>query len=225
MSGITDHRYIRLRRTWIDVTSVASRRDGVMLYRPGRWYLRFVPWLLWLLAIFPWPWRKRFTDILPDVDLLDAVFATIYVGNGTANGKFTVKIRKRDGTAEIVKIARTAGGKAAIAHEADILKRLNGMGGQTPVFLGRERQGDWLIARQSVLPRGRSPLRLQQEHFAFLDELRERGLAHGDFTPWNCSIVKGRLLVWDWEAAGPFVAGKDENWFRGQVKKLLKGDA
>lgn len=30
------HKYIRLRRTWIDVTSVASRRDGAMMYRPGR---------------------------------------------------------------------------------------------------------------------------------------------------------------------------------------------
>lgn len=223
--NIKSHRYIRLRRTWIDVTSVASRRDGVMLYRPGRWYLRFVPWLFGLLAIFPWPWRKRFTDILPGVDLPDAVFATIYVGNGTANGKFTVKIRKRDETTEIVKIARTTGGKSAILHEVDVLKRLGGLEGQVPAFLGMVQQGDWLIARQSVLPRGRSPLRLQKEHFVFLDELKKRGLSHGDFTPWNCSIVNGRLVVWDWEEAGPYVAGKDENWFRGQVKKLLGADA
>lgn len=223
--SVKGHRYVRLRRTWIDVTSIASRRDGVRLYRPGRRHLRVVPWLLGLLAAFPWPGRKRFADILPGVDLPDALFATIYVGNGTANGKFTVKIRKRDGTAEIAKIARTPGGQAAIAHEADVLKRLGGMGGQVPVFLGMERQGDWLLARQSVLPRGRSPRHLRKEHFAFLDELRERGLSHGDFTPWNCAIVKGRLVVWDWEEAGPYLAGKDEDGFRTKVKELLGGGA
>lgn len=223
--SVKGHRYVRLRRTWIDVTSIASRRDGARLYRPGRRYLRVVPWLLGLLAVFPWPGRKRFTDILPGVDLPDALFATIYIGNGTANGKFTVKIRKRDGTAEIAKIARTPGGYAAIAHEADVLKRLDGMGGRAPRFLGMERQGEWLVARQSALPTGRSPVRLQAEHFAFLEELKLLGVSHGDFTPWNCAIVNGRLVVWDWEEAGPYVAGKDENVFRTKVKELLGGGA
>ena len=221
MSDVESHRYIRLRRTWIDVTSSASRRDGAMLYRPGRWYLRFVPWLLWLLAIFPWPGRKRFSDILPGADLSDAEFATIYVGNGSPRAKFTLKVRTRDGSTEIVKAARTPGGREAIEHEADVLKRLDGMDGRTPVFLGMERQGEWLIARQSALPTGRSPVRLQAEHFAFLDELKRLGLSHGDFAPWNCAIVKGRLVVWDWEEAGPCVEGKDASWFRKQVRELL----
>lgn len=223
--SIQDHRYIRIRRTWIDVTSAASRREGALLYRPGRWYLRFVPHLLGALAVFPWPGRTRFSDILPGVGLTDAAFATIYVGNGSPRSKFTLKVRRRDGTEEIVKAARTQGGREAIKHEADVLKRLDGMDGRAPVFLGMERQGDWLIARQSVLPTGRSPLRLQAEHVAFLDELKRRGLSHGDFAPWNCAIVKGRLVVWDWEVAGPYVAGLDEDWFRGQVKRLLGGDA
>lgn len=218
---VASHRYVRLRRTWIDVTSVASRREGAMLYRPGRWYLRFIPHLLGALAVFPWPGRTRFSDILPGVDLPDADFATIYVGNGSLRAKFTLKVRMRDGSTEIVKAARTPGGREAIEHEVEILKRLDGMDGRTPVFLGMERQGDWLIARQSALPTGRSPVRLQAEHLAFLDELKCLGLSHGDFAPWNCAIVKGQLVVWDWEEAGQYVEGKDASWFRKQVRDLL----
>ena len=57
------------------------------------------------------------------------------------------------------------------------------------------------------------------------DELKKLGISHGDFAPWNCSIVGGRLFVYDWEDAGPWVDGKDESWFKGQVKKLLGIDA
>ena len=223
--SIRDHKYIRLRRTWIDVTSFDSRRDGVMLYRPGRWYLRFVPKLLLPLAVFPWPGERRFSDILPGLDLGDVEFATIYTGNGTEKSKFTLKVRLSNGADQIVKAARTSGGKDAIAHEAEILKRLGGMNGQTPILIDIESQGEWLFSRQSVLPKGRSPVHLQKEHFAFLDELNKLDISHGDFAPWNCSVVDGKLYVWDWEDAGPWVEGKDEAWFKSQVKNLLGIDA
>lgn len=222
--SIKDHKYIRLRRTWIDVTSFASRRDGIMLYRPGRWYLRFVPKLLLLLAVFPWPGKRRFSDILPGLDLGDVEFATIYIGNGTEKSKFTLKVRLSNGADQIVKASRASGGKDAIAHEAEILKRLDGMNGQTPILIDIESQGEWLFSRQSVLHRGRSPVHLQKEHFTFLDELKKLGISHGDFAPWNCSIVSGKLYVWDWEDAGEWVDGKDTAWFKKQVKELLGVD-
>jgi len=38
-----------------------------------------------------------------------------------------------------------------------------------------------------------------------VDAFGDRGLAfgrgHGDWTPWNMSVVEGRLVVWDWERA------------------------
>lgn len=37
------------------------------------------------------------------------------------------------------------------------------------------------------------------------------GAWHGDFTPWNCAPVDGRLLVWDWERlANPVPFGYDQ---------------
>jgi len=219
--SIRYHRYIRIRRTWIDVSSIASRRDGVMLYRPGRWYLRFVPKLLSFFAVFPWHGSALFSDILPGLEIPEAKFATIYVGNGTGKSKFTLKVKTYSGEEEIVKAAKTERGKEAIAHEAEVLKQLDGLKGHVPILLGMERQGEWLLSRQSVLPRKRSPVHLQKEHFEFLDELKKIGVSHGDFAPWNCSLVAGKLYVWDWEDAGPWVEGKDEAWFKSQVKKLL----
>ena len=219
--SIANHKYIRLRRTWIDVTSFASRRDGVLLYRPGRWYLRFVPKFLSILAVFPWPWRSRFSEILPRLEIPDAEFATIYIGNGTDKSKFTLRVKTCRGDNEIIKVARTYGGKMAINHEVEILKKLDGMNGQVPILLGVENQGDWLISRQSALQQGKSPVHLQKEHFVFLDSLKKLNISHGDFAPWNCSIVGDKLHVWDWEDAGPWEEGKDEGWFRKQVKELL----
>lgn len=73
--------------------------------------------------------------------------------------------------------------------------------------------------------KGKSPVRMQKEHHEFLEALKKVNISHGDFAPWNCSIVGGKLYVWDWEDAGPWEDGKDEAWFKGQVKKLLGIDA
>lgn len=51
--------------------------------------------------------------------------------------------------------------------------------------------------------------------------LKTKGYSHGDFAPWNCAIVKGRLVVWDWEEAGAYVEGRDERHFMHQVQTLL----
>ena len=81
--------------------------------------------------------------------------------------------------------------------------------------------GIWTWSVQSLLPKGKRPVRLQKTHYEFLAKLKKAGLAHGDFAPWNCSMVGGKLYVWDWEDVGPWEEGKDEEWFKGQVKSLL----
>lgn len=55
--------------------------------------------------------------------------------------------------------------------------------------------------------------------------IKKYGLSHGDSVLWNCSIGDGKLHVGDREDAGPWIDGKDETWFKGQVKKLLGIDA
>lgn len=128
----------------------------------------------------------------------------------------------------IVKIGRTPEAAAAIRNEAAMLKRLMSttLCAQVPVVYGEVgASGIWTWSVQSVLPTGKSPVRLQKEHYAFLDDLKRIGISHGDFAPWNCSIVGGKLYVWDWEDAGPYVEGKDETWFKSQVKRLLGVDA
>lgn len=116
----------------------------------------------------------------------------------------------------------------AIRNEVEVLKKLMAtpLCAQVPVVQGDVgTEGAWTWSVQSVLPKGKSPVRMQREHYAFLDELKKLGISHGDFAPWNCSIVGGKLFVYDWEDAGPWKDGKDESWFKGQVKKLLGIDA
>lgn len=128
----------------------------------------------------------------------------------------------------IVKLGRTPEAGAAIRNEVDVLKKLmaSPLCAQVPVAQGDVGdEGGWTWSVQSVLPKGGSPVRLQREHREFLFELKRLGISHGDFAPWNCSIVGGKLYVWDWEDAGQWEDGKDEAWFKGQVKKLLGIDA
>ena len=116
----------------------------------------------------------------------------------------------------------------AIRNEVEVLKNLMAtpLCAQVPVVQGDVgTEGAWTWSVQSVLPKGKSPVRMQREHYGFLDKLKKLGISHGDFAPWNCSIVGGKLFVYDWEDAGPWKEGKDESWFKGQVKKLLGIDA
>lgn len=229
---LLNHKYLRMRRTWIDTTSDVSRREGVLMYRPGRKYLQVIPKILAKCAMVPWPGNTSFSEILPGFDLekalgIDVEYATIYIGNGSVRSKFTLLVHPKGVEKEslIVKAGNTEGASCAIAQEVEALRRLNGMGGRVPRLVGIGEQDCWCWSAQTVLPKGHSPNRLQKEHYEFLDELKKVGMSHGDFAPWNCSIVGGKLYVWDWEDAGAWEDGKDEAWFKGQVKKLLGIDA
>lgn len=236
--SVLNHQFVRIRRTWVDVTSSASRRDGILLYQPGRKILRIIPWLLGEFSFLPWhkvigrEGVSSFRTILPDFDLERAVgpvnYVTIYTGNGTVKSKFTLLVKLRDSPNQniIVKVGNTSGAAEAIRHEYEVLEKLKGsaLGGQVPQPIALGLQDRWTWASQTVLPRGKSSNCLQVEHFEFLSQLRQIGIRHGDFAPWNCSIVKGMLMVWDWEDAGEWNDGEDERHFRQQVETLLGKD-
>lgn len=171
---------------------------------------------------------------------------TLYMGNDSAKTKLTVMVncfnaypptegcpqrgcpsrgetqRRRD--CLIIKLGRTEAAADAIRNEVKVLRKLadTPLKGQVPVVVGEVgSEGEWTWSVQSVLPKGNSPVRMQKEHREFLEELKRAGFSHGDFAPWNCSIVGGKLYVWDWEDAGEWIAGKDEAWFKKQVRDLL----
>ncbi len=228
---LMNHRYLRLRRTWVDCSSSESRRSGVLLYRPGRKLLRGGVWLLSKMTWFPWPGNATFAEILPGFDLEKALgtavdFATIYTGNGSQKSKYTLFAQCSDGDAVIIKLGCTIDAKEAIRNECTVLRALQDCGvadltGRVPVCLSEGAQGKWNWSAQSVLPRGESPNSLRQEHRDFLEMLKRAHISHGDFTPWNCSIVDGRLVVWDWEDAHTWREGEDETHFKCQVERLL----
>ena len=235
---VIDHRFLKVRRTLIDVSCAESKREGILLYRPGRWWLRWIPVVMGWFAWLPWPgkrleclnvrmfecsnvgevWRKI------EETIGACKFVTIYLGNGSEKSKLTIKARLESGRDVIVKLGNTRAAAGAIRNEWEVLKKLqvSGFGFQVPEEIGDVGcAGEWTWSVQTVLPWGKSPNRLQKEHFEFLEKLKEVGVSHGDFAPSNCAIVKGKLVVWDWEDAGPWVKGKDEGWFRKQVKELL----
>ena len=248
---IKDHRFLGLPaakpRVWIDLSSSESKRAGLAMHSPGRMALR---WAVKVLGWFSWlPIEKIIRGPIKSFEEVDGhevierivegesvnrmvQFLTLYMGNESAKSKLTVMIRvcqrgvsKRD---VIVKLGRTPEASEAIKNEAVMLKRLEDteLLAYVPVVLGDVgHDGIWTWSVQSVLPKGESPVKLRNEHYEFLEELKRIGISHGDFVPWNCSIVGGKLYVWDWEDAGPWVEGKDENWFKSQVKKLLRVDA
>lgn len=152
-------------------------------------------------------------------------YMALYMGNGSRKSKLTVLVKTAHGReAMIVKLGRTALSADAIANEFSTLKALetSPVSSQIPVVYGEMgRLGCWTWSRQSVLPRGESPWKLQKEHFDFLNELKSLGISHGDFTPWNCCIVDGHLLVWDWEDAHTWREGEDEAHFKCQTERLL----
>lgn len=251
--SIVYHNYLGLPaarpRVWIDLSSAASKRAGLAMHSPGRkvlkWAVKVLGWFAWLPIekIIRGP-IKRF-DELDGHEVIERIvecwsrsrsveYLTLYMGNDSVKTKLTVLVRlSRSGESKskrdvIVKLGRTPEAGEAIRSEVEVLKRLNGspLCAQVPTVQGDVgTDGVWTWSVQAVLPKGKSPVRLQKEHYAFLDALKRIGISHGDFAPWNCSIVGGKLYVWDWEDAGPWVDGKDESWFKGQVKKLLGIDA
>ena len=235
-------------RVWVDLSSVASKRAGLAMHSPGRkflrWAVKVLGWFAWLPIekILRGP-VKRF-DELDGHEVIESIvecwgrsrsveYLTLYMGNDSVKTKLTVLVKLSGGVGEwrsggegalIVKLGRTKEAGEAIRNEAAILKRLatTNLHSQVPVVCGEVGTFEnWTWSVQTVLPKGKSPVRMQREHYEFLDELKKLGISHGDFAPWNCSIVGGRLFVYDWEDAGPWEEGKDESWFKGQVKKLL----
>ncbi len=231
-------------RLWIDLSSTASKRAGLAMHSPGRKILR---WVVKVLRWFAWlPIEKILYGPVKSFDELDGHdvikkairvpidFMTLYTGNNSVRSKLTalVRLRRYDDPLSmsevIVKMGRTLAAADAMRNEIEVLTKLAGssLRSQVPVAIGRvKKEGEWTWSVQSVLPKGESPLQLQREHYKFLDELKRTGLSHGDFAPWNCSIFEGKLYVWDWEDAGPWVEGKDVAWFKKQVKELLGVDS
>ena len=218
-----------------------------------KWAVKVLGWLAWLPIekIVRGP-IKRFDEldgyeiigkVVDDLAAKDAKGAkglewvTLYMGNDSVKTKLTVMVkiinaekqrRRANGETIILKLGRTKEAGEAIRNEVAILKRLEttNLHSQVPVVCGEVGTFEnWTWSAQTVLPKGKSPVRMQKEHYEFLDELKKIGISHGDFAPWNCSIVGGKLYVWDWEDAGSWEEGKDEFWFKGQVKKLLGIDA
>ena len=251
--NLANHRFLGLPaskpRVWIDLSSAASKRAGLAMHTPGRkvlkWVVKVLGWLAWLPIekIVRGP-IKRF-DELDGHKVIERIvegdsrsrrveYLTLYMGNDSAKTKLTAMVRvSRSGESKskrdiIVKLGKTPEAGEAIWNEVEVLKKLmaSPLCAQVPVVVGDVvHDGIWTWSVQSVLPKGKSPVRMQKEHYAFLDELKRISISHGDFAPWNCSIVNGKLYVWDWEDAGLWVEGKDEAWFKNQVKKLLGIDA
>ena len=245
---IKRHRFLGLPaakpRVWIDLSSAASKRAGLAMHSPGRkvlkWAVKVIGWFAWLpIEKIIRGQIKRFDELNGHEVIEKAVgapieYLTLYMGNDSAKTKLTVMVkvleepRNTPNTRKILKLGRTPEAGEAIRNEVEVLKKLmaSPLCAQVPVVQGDVgTEGVWTWSVQSVLPKGKSPVRMQKEHYEFLDELKRIGISHGDFAPWNCSIVGGKLYVWDWEDAGPWVEGKDEAWFKGQVKNLLGIDA
>lgn len=232
-------------RVWIDLSSVASKRAGLAMHSPGRkmlkWAVKVLGWFAWLPIekIIRGP-IKRFEE-LDGSEVIERIvegesrsrrveYLTLYMGNDSAKTKLTVMVWLRDEDGgmrdEILKLGRTPEAAVAIKNEVENLKRLENtkLAGQAPRVIGDVgHDGIWTWSAQSVLPKGKSPVRMQKEHYEFLEELKRIGISHGDFAPWNCSIVCDKLYVWDWEDAEPWAEGKDEAWFKKQVMTLLHG--
>lgn len=238
--NLKEHKFLGLPaykpRVWVDLGSTASKRAGLAMHRPGRkvlqWAVKILGWFAWLPIekILRGP-VKRFEE-LDGSELIEEMinepieFITYYMGNDSAKSKYTILIQTKSGKSYIAKLGKTPEAGAAIRHEAEVLKELvvkvPSISYQIPIMIDEVgSKVNWTWSVQTVLPKGKSPVKLQEEHHEFLAMLKRAGISHGDFAPWNCSIVDGRLVAWDWEDAGPYVEGKDESWFKKQVHDLL----
>lgn len=238
--NLKEHKFLGLPvykpRVWVDLASTESKRAGLAMHRPGRkvlqWAVKILGWFAWLPIEKHLKGPVKRFDELDGSELIEEMinepieFITYYMGNDTAKSKYTVLIKLERGKSYIAKLGKTPEAGSAIRHEAEVLQELvvkmPSISYQIPVMVGDVGLKDnWTWSVQTVLPKGKSPTRLQKEHYDFLEVLKTAGLSHGDFAPWNCSIVDGQLVAWDWEDAGPYVEGKDEAWFKKQVCELL----
>lgn len=232
-------------RVWVDLSSTESKRTGLAMHRPGRnvlqWAVKILGWFAWLPIekILKGP-VKRF-DELDGYSFIEKMideqvaFITYYMGNDSAKSKYTVLIKTKSGRQYIAKLGKTPEAGAAIRQEVKTLKRLeriDGVSDRVPRVVGAVgSNGPWTWSVQTVLPKGKSDVIFNGVHRRFLrvlqDATREgdQVLVHGDFAPWNMSIVNGRLYVYDWEDAHTGSPDEDEKWFKKQVKELLGVDA
>lgn len=100
-------------------------------------------------------------------------------------------------------LPRGAAGTAWSAPVAEALREIAAIDGLTTDDLGSSTYWARMTARVHSLEPGPNVVLLRRA----LDEIlaahaRTRmqfGASHGDFTPWNMTILAGRALVWDWE--------------------------
>jgi len=231
-------------RVWVDLSTAASKRAGLGMNVPGRRVLRWTVSFLKLFAFLPieklLPGKRVCGQEIESVGILyriygdDLTYATIYTGNDSAKSKITalVKLRCKGeglGDRRIVKLAKSMAATEAIDQEQWALEKLmhTTIWDRIPVLGKRGVTDGWTWCEQSVLPSGYKEMHFTSVYRRFLDELQyvtregEKVMVHGDFAPWNCAVVGGRLYVYDWEDAHMGAADEDEKWFRGQVKKLL----
>lgn len=231
-------------RVWVDLSSAASKRAGLGMHVPGRRVLRWLVSFLKLFAFLPieklLPGKRVDGQEIESLSVLDRIYgedltyATIYTGNDSAKSKITalVKLRCKGeglGNRRIVKLAKSMAATEAIDQEQWALEKLmrTTMCDRIPVVGKRGVTDGWTWCEQSVLPCGYKELHFTSVYLRFLEELQfvtregDTVMVHGDFTPWNSSVVGGRLYVYDWEDAHMGSADEDKKWFRDQVKKLL----
>lgn len=248
MSELDKHIFLGLPahkpRVWVDLDSSESKRAGLAMHRPGRKVLQIamkvIGWFAWL------PIEKVLNGPIKRFDELDGyaliakmidepiAFITYYMGNDSAKSKYTILIRAKAGNRYIAKLGKTLEAGAAIRQEVDALKRLVGIKGisdRVPKVVGDVGvDGSWTWSVQTVLPKGESDVIFNGVHRRFLRVMQEatregeKVLVHGDFAPWNMSVVNGRLYVYDWEDAHMGSPDEDERWFKKQVKELLGVD-
>lgn len=237
------HRFLGLPahkpRVWVDLSSTASKRAGLAMHRPGRKILQLA---MKILGYFAWlpiekvlkgP-RKRFVDLdgVSVISKMEGVdFIAYYMGNDSAKTKYTILLGMKNGTRRIVKLGKTPAAAEAIKNESGVLRKIGaiaGVGNRVPRMIGGiGSDGPWTWSVQTVLPRGKSDDIFNGVHRRFLRVLQEATrageevLVHGDFTPWNMSVVDGILYVYDWEDAHMGASDEDEKWFKKQVKELL----
>jgi len=108
----------------------------------------------------------------------------------------------------------------------------------TPVVRGLGRWSDCTVLVVDALPiRGRADRDLRHLERQALAELQTLGPelstvlgaggvgavpVHGDFAPWNCGTLEGRLAIWDWEDARLGLPLEDELTWRLQRLVLFR---
>lgn len=231
-------------RVWVDLSCAASKRMGLGMHAPGRWVLRMLVASLRAFAFLPIekfiPGKLATGGEIEAAHILDKVYgermryATIYTGNDSAKSKVTALVAVRDksptlGKCRIVKLAKSKAAAEAIEQENQSLEKLShtSLCDRVPVVGASGTCDGWTWCEQSVLPKGRKIMSYAKVYRDFQDELHretregDNVMVHGDFAPWNCVVVGGRLCVYDWEDAHMGAPDEDEKWFRKQLWELM----